>query len=55
MNTETVGFRKTNGLQPKLCNIIAVFDVNMRRLRSFKTVEEETKAVNPQSRWYAAS
>jgi hypothetical protein len=43
MNAETTRFCKTDRLQPKLGNIIAVFDMNVRRLRSFQTVEEERK------------
>jgi hypothetical protein len=54
MNTETVGFRKANRLQPKLGNIVAMFDVNVRRLRSLKTVKEEAKTVNSQNRGHTA-
>jgi hypothetical protein len=50
MNTETTRFRKPDRLQPKLGNAVAVLDVNVRRLRSFETVEEEAKSMNPQDR-----
>ena len=48
MNTETTGFRKANRFQPKLSDAIAVLNVNVRRFRSFKTVEEEAEAMNAQ-------
>jgi len=53
MNTETARFRKRNWLQPKLGNLITMFDVNVRRLQSFEAVEEETEATNAQHRWHA--
>ncbi len=47
MNTETVGSRKADRLQPKLSNITTMLDVDMRRFQSFKAIEKEAEAMNP--------
>jgi hypothetical protein len=48
MSSKTVGLRETNGIQPKLGNAVTMLNMDVRRLRSFKTVKEEAKAGDPQ-------
>jgi hypothetical protein len=48
MRSKTVGLREVDRVKPKLGNAVAVFDVYVRRLRSFQAVKEETKAGKPQ-------
>jgi hypothetical protein len=56
MGSKTMRLRETDGIQPKLGNTIAVFNMNVRRLRSFKAIEEEAKARKPQySRHWSTS
>jgi hypothetical protein len=43
-----VGFRKTNWLQPELCHVVTVLNIDMRRLQSFKAVEKEAETGNAQ-------
>jgi hypothetical protein len=47
---ESSRFRKANWLQPKLGDVVAMLDMNVRGFRSLKAVEEETKSENPQDR-----
>jgi hypothetical protein len=48
MGPETMGFGKTDWIKPEFGDVVAVLDVYMRWLRSFKTIEEETEAGNAQ-------
>jgi hypothetical protein len=41
MGAEAPGLRETHWLQPELGHVIAVLNVNVRRLRSLQTVEKE--------------
>src|ERR1700719_1535216 len=50
MGSKAVGFRETDRLQPKLGNTIAVFGMDVQRLRSLKAVKEEAITGNPQDR-----
>jgi hypothetical protein len=43
MGAESPGFRKTHWLQPKLSYVIAVLNMNVRRLRPFQAIEKEAK------------
>jgi hypothetical protein len=48
MGSKAMRFSQTDRLQPKLGNTIAVFDMNVQRLRAFKAVEEEAITGKPQ-------
>src|SRR5262249_7288153 len=41
---EAMGLRKTDRLQPKLRDVVAVFDIYVRRLGSVEAIKEEPKA-----------
>jgi hypothetical protein len=44
MGPKTMGLGEIDGVQPKLGNIIAMLDMDVRRLGSLEAVKEETKA-----------
>src|SRR5829696_9224973 len=44
--------RDTDRIEPKLCDIITMLNMDVRRLRSFETVEEKAKTRSPQDGWY---
>jgi hypothetical protein len=43
-SAKTVRFREIDGTEPKHCEAIAMLDMDVRGLRSFQDVEEETKS-----------
>jgi hypothetical protein len=49
MGSKTMGLGEPDRFKPELRNSVAMFNMNMRGLRPFKTVEEETKAGGPQN------
>ena len=55
MGPEAVGSRQADRIQPKLGDLVAVFDVDMRRLRPFQAVEEEAESSNPQNCWHRST
>jgi hypothetical protein len=48
MRAESTGFRDTDRLQPELCHVVTVLNVDVRRFRSFQAIEEEAKSRSPQ-------
>jgi len=44
VSPKAMGLRLFDRFQPKLRDFVAVFDVDVYRLRSFKAIKEETKA-----------
>ena len=55
MGSKTMRLREPDRVQPKLGNAIAMLDMDVWRLRSFETVEEETKARKPQDSRHLAT
>jgi hypothetical protein len=50
VRSKTVRLGNADWVEPKLCDVIAVLNMDVRWLRSFKAVKEKTKARNPQHR-----
>jgi hypothetical protein len=44
LGSKAVRFREIDGTEPKHCEAVAMLDMDVRRLRSFQDVEEETKS-----------
>jgi hypothetical protein len=55
MGSKPMGLREPDGFKPELRNSVAMFDVNVRGLRSLETVEKEPKAGDPQNSRHRAS
>jgi hypothetical protein len=49
MGSKPMGLCEPDGFKPELRDSVAMLDVNVRGLRSLKTVEEEAKAGGPQN------
>jgi hypothetical protein len=49
MGSKTMGLGEPDRFKPELRDSVAMFDMNVRRLRALETVEEETKAGGPQN------
>jgi hypothetical protein len=49
MTSEPFGHSKINRVQPIFCNLVAMFDVNMQRLRSLLAEEEKSESVQKQN------
>jgi hypothetical protein len=45
---KAMGLRKTDRLQPKLRDVVAVFDIDVRRFGSVEAIKEESEARYPQ-------
>jgi hypothetical protein len=48
VGAKTVRRRKTDGFKPEFSDIVAAFNMHMRRLRSLETIEEKPVPVRPQ-------
>jgi len=48
MTPESVGHCQIYRVQPELGNLVAMFDMDVRRLRSFSTKEEEAESTQQQ-------
>jgi hypothetical protein len=48
MRTKAVRLRKADRLQPKLRDVVAVFNIDVRRFGSFEAIEEESEARDSQ-------
>ena len=44
VRTKSVRLRNADGFEPELGNVVAMFNMNVRRLRSLEAVKEEAKA-----------
>jgi hypothetical protein len=52
MRSKAAGLRKADRIQPELRQLVTVLDMNMRRLRTLKAVEEEAKARDSKDGWH---
>jgi hypothetical protein len=50
VQSKSTRFGNGDRVQPELRDIVTMLDMDMRRLRSFETVEKESKSGNPQDR-----
>src|SRR5258708_534199 len=48
VRSKAAGLGNTHRIEPELRDIVSMLNVNVRRLRSFQTIEKEPKAGGPQ-------
>jgi hypothetical protein len=52
MGSKAMRFSNANRIEPKLCDVVSMFNMDVRRLRPFETVEEEAKTRRTQDGWH---